>query len=114
LQDNALRRTSIDFVKTLTGSPSLARRAEPLQSLGNFRRPVATGSITSFLMTEHLDVQVKQADCRCRSPRWQRETALSAGSDRGPIPLQLILESKNISLLPGAPKKWELTLSAHP
>lgn len=35
-------------------------------------------------------------------------------SDRGPIPLQLILESKEISFTPGAPEKWEIILSTRP
>jgi hypothetical protein len=59
-------------------------------------------------------VQVKQSD-------WPVQiSALATGdnplgrSDRGPIPLHLVLESKDISLSPGAPAKWELTLSAHP
>jgi hypothetical protein len=63
---------------------------------------------------EILDVQVQHSD-------WPVQiSALSTGddplgrSDRGPIPLHLILESKNISLSPGAPGNWELTFSAHP
>jgi hypothetical protein len=58
-------------------------------------------------------VQVKHAD-------WPVEiSAVATGdsplgrSDRGHIPLHLILESKGITLSPGAPKGWEITLSAH-
>src|SRR5216684_2650408 len=58
-----------------------------------------------------LDVQVKHSD-------WPVQiSALATGDDslgrgdRGAIPLHLILESKNISLTPGAPESWEITLS---
>lgn len=39
------------------------------------------------------------------------DDALGKG-DRGPIPLQLILESKNFSLSPGTSASWEIVLSA--
>src|SRR5262249_50125269 len=35
-------------------------------------------------------------------------------SDRGPIPLHLILESKDVSFSPGAAKKWGLILTVQP
>jgi hypothetical protein len=35
-------------------------------------------------------------------------------SDRGPIPLHLILESRNIFFEPGTAKKWEIELTAKP
>ena len=47
-------------------------------------------------------------------------SALAAGddplgrSDRGPIPLHLILESKGVLFSPGVAKKWEVVLSARP
>jgi hypothetical protein len=87
--------------------PSLYSRLETLD-VGGHRIDRLTSDM------ETLDVQVKQSD-------WPLHiSAVSTGdnplgrSDRGPIPLHLILESKNIFLSPGAPQKWELTLSAHP
>jgi hypothetical protein len=61
-----------------------------------------------------LDVQVKQSDWPVQISAFATGDSPLGRSDRGPIPLHLILESKDISLSPGAPKKWELTLSAHP
>jgi hypothetical protein len=63
---------------------------------------------------ETLDVQVKQSDWPLRISAFSTGNNPLGRSDRGPIPLHLILESKNIFLSPGAPQKWELALSAHP
>jgi hypothetical protein len=87
--------------------PSLYSRLETLEMNGHrLDRLVSDKQI--------LDVQSKQSD-------WPVQiSALATGdnplgrSDRGPIPLHLIIESKNISLSADAPQKWELTLSAHP
>jgi hypothetical protein len=87
--------------------PSLYTRLETLDAGGHRLDRLISDQGT-------LDVQVKQSD-------WPVQiSALATGdnplgrSDRGPIPLHLVLESKDISLSPGAPAKWELTLSAHP
>jgi hypothetical protein len=61
-----------------------------------------------------LDIQVKQSDWPVHISALATGDSPLGRSDRGPIPLQLVLESTDISLSPGAPKKWELTLSAHP
>jgi hypothetical protein len=61
-----------------------------------------------------LDVQVQQSDWPVQISALATGDSPLGRSDRGPIPLQLVLESTDISLSPGVPKKWELTLSAHP
>jgi len=61
-----------------------------------------------------LDVRVNQSDWPMQISVFATGDNPLGRSDRGPIPLQLILESRDISLSPGAPKKWELMLSAHP
>jgi hypothetical protein len=61
-----------------------------------------------------LDVQSKQSDWPVQISAFATGDNPLGRSDRGPIPLHLIIESKNISLSAGAPQKWELTLSAHP
>ncbi len=61
-----------------------------------------------------LDVRVNQSDWPMQISVFATGDNPLGRSDRGPIPLQLILESRDISLSPGAPKKWELMLSADP
>jgi hypothetical protein len=61
-----------------------------------------------------LEVQVGQSDWPVQISAFAMGDSPLGRSDRGPIPLQLILESRDISLSPGVPKKWELTLLAHP
>jgi len=63
---------------------------------------------------ETLDVQVKQSDWPMQISVFSTGDSPLGKSDRGPIPLHLILESKNISLSAGVPQKWELSLSIHP
>jgi hypothetical protein len=60
-----------------------------------------------------LDVQVRHSDWPVQiSAHATGDDPLGRG-DRGAIPLHLVLESKNISLVPGVPERWEITLSAH-
>jgi len=59
-----------------------------------------------------LVAQVKHSDWPLQFSAYATgDDALGKG-DRGPIPLHLILESKNISLTPGIPESWEIILSA--
>jgi len=60
-----------------------------------------------------LDVEVKHSDWPIQISAYATGDTPLGRSDRGATPLHLILESKNISLPPGAPKSWEITLSAH-
>ena len=60
-----------------------------------------------------LDVEVKYSDWPIQISAYATGDSPLGRSDRGATPLHLILESKNISLPPGAPKRWEITLSAH-
>ena len=114
LQGDTIRR-----VESLTSSkplrvrrlwlaiPSLYDRLETLDT---------NGHRADRLISEKqiLDVEVKQSDWPVQISAFSTGDNPLGRSDRGPIPLHLILESKNISLPPGAPQKWELTLSAHP
>jgi hypothetical protein len=60
-----------------------------------------------------LDVRVNQSDWPVQiSAHATGDDSLGRG-DRGAIPLHLVLESKNISLVPGVPERWEITFSAH-
>ena len=60
-----------------------------------------------------LDAEVKYSDWPIQISAYATGDSPLGRSDRGATPLHLILESKNISLPPGAPKRWEITLSAH-
>ena len=62
---------------------------------------------------ETLDVQVKHSDWPVQISAYATGDDSLGRGDRGAIPLHLILESRNISLTPGAPESWEITLSAH-
>jgi hypothetical protein len=61
-----------------------------------------------------LDVQVKQSDWPVQISVFATGDSPLGRSDRGPIPLHLILESKDVALAPGVTKKWEIILSANP
>lgn len=61
-----------------------------------------------------LDVQVKQSDWPVQISAFATGDNPLGRSDRGPIPLHLIFESKDTSFSPGVAKKWEVILSAHP
>jgi len=58
-----------------------------------------------------LDVQVKHSDWPVQISAYATGNDSLGRGDRGPIPLHLILESKNIFLTPGTPEGWEITLS---
>jgi hypothetical protein len=115
----SLRGNTLQRVESLTSSkplrvrrlwlvvPSQYGRLETLE-MGGYRLDRLISD------AETLDVQVKQSDWPVQFSAFATGDSPLGRSDRGPIPLQLILESKDISLSPGAPKKWELTLSAHP
>jgi hypothetical protein len=59
-----------------------------------------------------LDVEVKHSDWPVQVSVHATGDAPLGKGDRGAIPLHLVLESKNISLPPGAPGRWEISLSA--
>ena len=60
-----------------------------------------------------LDVQVKHSDWPVQISAYATGDDSLGRGDRGAIPLHLVIESRNISLRPEAPEKWEITLSAH-
>jgi hypothetical protein len=114
IQANTIRRLeSLTSSKALRvrrlwlAIPSLYSRLETLDMNGHrLDRLVSDKQI--------LDVQSKQSDWPVQISAFATGDNPLGRSDRGPIPLHLIIESKNISLSAGAPQKWELTLSAHP
>jgi hypothetical protein len=73
--------------------------------LGNARIERLTSNGTT------LDVQVKHADWPVQISAYAPGDDSLGRGDRGAIPLHLILESKSISLTPGVPESWEITLS---
>jgi hypothetical protein len=113
IQENSLHR-----VESLTASKPLKIRrvwlAIPsrnshleISEIGGVR----VDQLTSTGMT--LEVQVNHSDWPVQiSAHATGDDPLGRG-DRGAIPLHLVLESKNISLVPGAAQRWEITLSAH-
>jgi hypothetical protein len=60
-----------------------------------------------------LDVQVKHSDWPVEISAYSTGDDSLGRGDRGAIPLHLVLESKNISLVPGAREGWEITLQVH-
>jgi hypothetical protein len=60
-----------------------------------------------------LDVQIAHSDWPLEISAYATGDDSQGRGDRGPIPLHLILESKDVSLAPGTPKSWEITLSAY-
>jgi hypothetical protein len=86
--------------------PSRNNRLETAE-LGGARTDRLTSGRTA------LEVQVKHSDWPVQISAYATGDDVLGKSDRGAIPLHLILESKNIALTPGAPSSWEITLSAH-
>jgi len=60
-----------------------------------------------------LEVQVKHSGWPVQISAWAPGDDPLGKADRGAIALHLVLESKNLSLTPGAPENWEITLSAY-
>jgi len=60
-----------------------------------------------------LDVQASRSNGLLQISAYATGDDPLGRSDRRPIPLHLILESKNITLAPGAPQSWEITLTVH-
>jgi hypothetical protein len=112
LEGNVLRRA-----ETLTPSKplkvrrlwlSIPSRNSHLETSG--AGGVRIDQLTSNGMT--LEVQVKHSDWPVQISAYATgDDSLGLG-ERGAIPLHLILESRNVSLTPGASESWEITLSA--
>jgi len=60
---------------------------------------------------ETLEVQLKHSDWPVQISAYATGNDSLGKGDRGAIPLHLVLESRNISLTPGVPESWEITLS---
>ena len=67
--------------------------------------------LTSNGMT--LEIQVNHSDWPVQISAYATGDDPLGRSDRGPIPLHIILESKSICLTPGTSPSWEISLSAH-
>jgi hypothetical protein len=114
LEGKTLRR-----VETLTASKALKVRRLWLAVPSRYDRLETTqvnGRRADRLASNSgaLDVQVKQSDWPVQISAFATGDSPLGRSDRGPIPLHLILESKEVSFAPGAAKKWEITFSARP
>jgi hypothetical protein len=60
-----------------------------------------------------LDVQVMHSDWPLQISVYATGDDSLGRGDRGAIPLHLILESNNVSLIPGAAESWDIALSVH-
>src|SRR5258708_35230034 len=113
-----LQGTSLPRLESLTASkllkvrrlwgaiPSRSSHLETVELRGKrIDRLTSNGTI--------LDVQVNHSDWPVQISAYATGDGSLGRGDRGAIPLHLVLESKNISLVPGAPERWEITLSAH-
>lgn len=58
-----------------------------------------------------LDIQVEYSDWPLQISAYATGNDPLGRGDRGPLPLHLLLESKDIALEPGVPKRWEIRLS---
>jgi hypothetical protein len=111
-QDNSLRRVEIltaevpvKIRRLWLAIPTPHSRLETREASGARIDRLSSGK-------GMLEIQVKH-------PAWPfLVSAFATGDDplgrgdRGPIPLHLLLESTNLSLVPGTPARWELLLSA--
>lgn len=115
----SLHGTVLYRIETLTASKPLKvrrlwmavpSRADHLETL--VRDGGRIDRLTGTERTE--DVQVTHSDWPVQISAFATGDSSLGRSDRGPILLHLILESRDISFSPGAPKKWEITVSAQP
>ncbi len=111
LQGNSLHRVEsliaskpLKIRRLWLAIPSRDSHFETIE-LGNARIERLTSNGTT------LDVQVKHSDWPVQISAYATGDDSLGRGDRGAIPLHLILESKNISLTPGAPESWEIILS---
>src|SRR6266446_248903 len=111
-----LQGTSLHRLESLTASkllkvrrlwlaiPSRSSHLETVELRGTrIDRLTSNGTI--------LDVQVNHSDWPVQISAYATGDDSLGRGDRGAIPLHLVLESKNISLVPGAPESWAITLS---
>lgn len=111
LQGNRLRR-----VESLTSSQPLnvhrlwlaiASRYDHLET------SYLQGARIDRLISEGktLEVQVQNSDLLFEISAYATGNNPLGRGDRGPLPLQLILQSKSFSLTPAVPKRWEVSLT---
>src|SRR6202790_239470 len=111
LQGNSLHR-----VELLTASKPLKIRRLwlAIPSRESHLETIELGKARIQRLTSNgtmLNVQLEHSDWPVQISAYATgDDALGRG-DRGAIPLHLILEAKNVSLTPGAPKSWQIILS---
>jgi hypothetical protein len=73
------------------------------------------GSRIDRLISEEttLEVQVNNSNFPFEISAYATGNDPVGRGDRGPLPLHLILQTKSFSLMPAAPKHWELSLTPH-
>jgi hypothetical protein len=112
----SLEGDSLDRVESLIASKPLKIRRLwlAIPSRNSHFETVEIGNARIERLTSNgttLDVQVKHADWPVQISAYATGDDSLGRGDRGAIPLHLILESKSISLTPGVPESWEITLS---
>jgi hypothetical protein len=78
---------------------------------------------TSYLEGARIDRLIsegKSLAVRVKESSWPLEISVYATGnaplgrgDRGPLPVHLTIETKNFTLVPATPARWELSLSSH-
>ena len=112
----SLREKTLRRVESLTASKSLRIRRLWLAITSRYDHletmEVANHRLDRLVSGEGiLEVQVMRSDWPVHITAFATGDSPLGRGDRGPIPMQLILESKDVFLAPGASKRWEITLS---
>lgn len=113
LQGQMLVRT-----ETLTASKTIKVRRlwMAVPSRGDRLETIEDGKRLDRITGERgtLEIEVGHADWPVEISAYATSDHPLGRSDRGPIPLHLILEARDISFLPDVAKKWEIRFTAKP
>src|SRR5271154_723627 len=114
----SLQGNNLHKVETLTAATSLKvnRLWMAIPSRNNHLETLEVAGVRVERLTSNgmtLDVQASRSNGLLQISAYATGDDPLGRSDRRPIPLHLILESKNITLAPGAPQSWEITLTVH-
>jgi hypothetical protein len=113
LQGNRLRRS-----ESLTASRELHVRRFWLaipSRYDHLETSFSQGIRVDRLVSEGktLEVQVEHSDLPLEISSYATGNDPLGRGDRGAVPIHLLLQSKDFPLVPGTPRRWELSLSAH-